>query len=87
MKTGNQHINKTANNHKRNDIYIQPNQTEEACVCVQVMVVIRSVSRAETPTCVSTSDQIRSGYTAVNELMNIIVFRERERGGGREGGG
>lgn len=45
MKTGNQHINKTANNHKRNDIYIQPNQTEEACVCVQVMVVIRSVSR------------------------------------------
>lgn len=32
MKTGNQHINKTANNHKRNDIYIQPNQTEEACV-------------------------------------------------------
>lgn len=43
MKTGNQHINKTANNHKRNDIYIQPNQTEEACV--QVMVVIRSVSR------------------------------------------
>lgn len=56
MKTGNQHINKTANNHKRNDIYIQPNQTEEACVCVQVMVVIRSVSRAETPTCVSTSD-------------------------------
>lgn len=46
------------------------------------------MSRAETPTCVSTSDQIRSGYTAVNELMNIIVFREREReGGGREGGG
>lgn len=38
-------FNKTANNHKRNDIYIQPNQTEEACVCVQVMVVIRSVSR------------------------------------------
>lgn len=44
------------------------------------------MSRAETPTCVSTSDQIRSGYTAVNELKNIIVFRERE-GGGREGGG
>lgn len=42
------------------------------------------MSRAETPTCVSTSDQIRSGYTAVNELMNIIDFRERE-GGGREG--
>lgn len=40
------------------------------------------MSRAETPTCVSTSDQIRSGYTAVNELMNIIVFRERERGEG-----
>lgn len=53
---------------------------------VQVMVVIRSVSRAETPTCVSTSDQIRSDYTAVNELKNIFVFRERE-GGGREGGG
>lgn len=44
------------------------------------------MSRAETPTCVSTSDQIRSDYTAVNELKNIIVFRERE-GGGREGGG
>lgn len=49
------------------------------------------MSRAETPTCVSTSDQIRSDYTAVNELKNIIVFREREggrargRGRGRRG--
>lgn len=37
----------------------------------------------ETPTCASTSDQIRSGYTAVNELMNLLLFsgsRERERG-------
>lgn len=36
----------------------------------------------ETPTCASTSDQIRSGYTAVNELMNLLLFsgsRERER--------
>lgn len=41
------------------------------------------MSRAETPTCVSTSDQIRSGYTAVNELKNIIVFREREGGRAR----
>lgn len=33
---------------------------------------------------------IKSGQviqSAVNELKNIIVFRERERGGGREGGG
>lgn len=49
----------------------------------------------ETPTCASTSDQIRSGYTAVNELMNLLLFsgsskREREREGGgsdREGKG
>lgn len=49
----------------------------------------------ETPTCASTSDQIRSGYTtAVNELMNLLLFsgssereRERERGGDREGRG
>lgn len=46
------------------------------------------MSRAETPTCVSTSDQIRSDYTAVNELKNIIVLRDREgKGGGQEGGG
>lgn len=40
----------------------------------------------ETPTCASTSDQIRSGYTAVNELMNLLLFskREREREGGCE---
>lgn len=58
MKTGNQHINKTANNHKPNDIYIQPNQTEEACVCTGNggNQVSEQVSRAETPTCVSTSD-------------------------------
>lgn len=49
--------------------------------------VSEQVSRAETPTCVSTSDQIRSDYTAVNELKNIIVLREREGKGGREGGG
>lgn len=42
------------------------------------------MSRAETPTCVSTSDQIRSDYTAVNELKNIIVLRDRE---GKGGGG
>lgn len=48
----------------------------------------------ETPTCASTSDQIRSGYTAVNELMNLLLFsgsseREREREGGviERGGG
>lgn len=46
----------------------------------------------ETPTCASTSDQIRSGYTAVNELMNLLLFSgssEREREGGviERGGG
>lgn len=39
----------------------------------------------ETPTCASTSDQIRSGYTAVNELMNLLLFSEREsQGAARE---
>lgn len=42
----------------------------------------------ETPTCASTSDQIRSGYTAVNELMNLLLFSgSREREIEREGGG
>lgn len=37
------------------------------------------MSTTETPTCASTSYQIRSGYTAVNELMNLCLFAERQR--------